>query len=67
MLQELKRDAAPALLSKVERKQMRKVYKEQLVKRSEVLKIAAAWVITVPVTALLAALLYFAIFGMVNA
>jgi PiT family inorganic phosphate transporter len=67
MLQELKRDAAPALLSKVERKQMRKVYKQQLVKRSEVLKIAAAWVITVPVTALLAALLYFAIFGMVNA
>jgi inorganic phosphate transporter, PiT family len=67
MLVELKRNAAPALLSKVERKQMRKVYKQQLVKRSEVLKIAAAWVVTVPVTALLAALLYYAIFGMINA
>jgi len=32
-----------------------------------VLKIAAAWVITVPVTAVLAALIYYAIFGMVHA
>jgi len=67
MLEQIKRDAAPALLSKVERKQMRKVYKQQLVKRSELLKIAAAWLVTVPVAALLAALIYFAIFGMVHA
>jgi PiT family inorganic phosphate transporter len=67
LLDRLKQQAAPLLLSKFERKQLRKVYKQQLVKRSEVLKIAAAWVITVPVTALLAALLYFVIFGVVHA
>lgn len=67
LLEQLKRQAAPAVLSKYERKQLRKVYKQQLVKRSEVLKIAAAWVITVPAAALLAALIYYAIFGMVHA
>jgi PiT family inorganic phosphate transporter len=67
MLEQLKRHAAPAVLSKVERKQLRKVYKQELVKRSEVLKIVAAWLITVPATALMAALLYFMIFGMVHA
>jgi PiT family inorganic phosphate transporter len=67
MLEQLKRHAAPAVLSKVERKQLRKVYKQQLVKRSEVLKIVAAWLITVPATALMGALLYFMIFGMVHA
>ncbi len=46
-----------------ERKALKKVYKEQLVKRSHVYKIAAAWVITVPVSALMAAFLYFAIRG----
>jgi PiT family inorganic phosphate transporter len=67
MLEQLKLQAAPALLSKFERKQLRKVYRQQLVKRSEVLKIAAAWVVTVPAAALLAALIYYAIFGMVHA
>ena len=67
MLEQLKRQAVPALLSKFERKQLRKVYRQQLVKRSEVLKIAAAWVITVPAAVLLAALIYYAIFGMVHA
>ena len=67
MLEQLKRQAAPALLSKFERKQLRRVYRQQLVKRSEVVKIAAAWVITVPAAALLAALIYYAIFGMVHA
>lgn len=67
MLDQLKKHAAPAVLSKFERKQLRRVYKEQLVKRSEVLKIAAAWVITVPATALMAALIYYMIYGMVHA
>lgn len=67
MLEQLKKHAAPAVLSKYERKQLRRVYKEQLVKRSEVLKIAAAWVITVPAAALMAALIYYMIFGMVHA
>ena len=71
MLRELKRQNAgrsgPVLLSRWERKRLKKVYRQQLVKRSELLKIAAAWVVTVPVAALLGALLYYAIFGMVNA
>ena len=67
LLDQLSLAAAPAVLSKFERKQLRKVYKQQLVKRSEVLKIVAAWLITVPATALMAALIYFMIFGMVHA
>ena len=36
-------------------------------KRSALLKIAAAWIITVPISGILAALIYYMIFGMVNA
>jgi PiT family inorganic phosphate transporter len=43
---------------------MKRVYRHELVKRSALLKIAAAWVITVPVSAALAALLFFMIRGM---
>ncbi len=67
LLQSLKDSATPALLSKFERKQLRKVYRQQLVKRSELLKIAAAWVITVPATGVLAAMIYYMIFGIVHA
>ena len=67
MLQKLKAQGAMAELSKVERKQIRKVYRHELVKRSALLKIAAAWIITVPISAILAALIYYMIFGMVNA
>jgi len=67
MLEELKAHRASADLTKSERKQMRKVYRHELVKRSALLKIAAAWVITVPVSAALAAMIYFMIFGMVRA
>lgn len=67
MLAQLKRRTIGTELTKFERKTLRKVYREELVKRSELVKIAAAWVITVPASALLAAMLYFMIFGMVNA
>jgi inorganic phosphate transporter, PiT family len=67
LLEGLKRQPGPAILSKVERKGLRKVYREQLVKRTELLKIAAAWVVTVPAAAVLGALFYYAIFGLVNA
>ena len=67
MLQRLKAQGAMAELSKVERKQIRKVYRHELVKRSAMLKIAAAWIVTVPISAILAALIYYMIFGMVNA
>lgn len=63
MLAQLKTDSAKSGLSKKERKQLKKIYAQQLVKRSHFLKIAAAWVITVPASALMAALIYFMIRG----
>ncbi len=70
MLRELKAEAqqrgAPPVLSRGERKRLKKVVRRELVKRSEVLKIAAAWVVTVPATALLAALLYYMVVGIVH-
>ena len=64
MLEQLKRHTAPADLSKKERKDLKRVYKTELVKRSALMKIVAAWLITVPVSGLMAALLYFTIRGM---
>ncbi len=66
MLQQLKEKKGPNLYKK-ERKQLKKVYRKELVKRSILLKIAAAWVITVPVAAVMAALLYYMIRGMLLA
>lgn len=64
MLKELKTHSAKADLSKKERKGLQKVYRHELVKRSHLYKIAAAWVITVPVSGILAAFIYYAIRGM---
>ncbi|NND91383.1 MAG: inorganic phosphate transporter, partial [Granulosicoccus sp.] len=64
MIKELKQHKASVELSKKERKAMKKRYTHELVKRSALLKIAAAWVITVPVSGCLSALLYFTIRGM---
>lgn len=64
MLNQLKQHKANAELTKKERKGLKKVYHHELVKRSALLKIAAAWIITVPASALLAAILFFTIRGM---
>jgi PiT family inorganic phosphate transporter len=63
MLQQLKNHSADADLSKKERRQVKRAYRHELVKRSALMKIAAAWIITVPVSALLAAMLFFMIRG----
>lgn len=63
MLTQLKAHSAEADLTKKERKGLRKIYRQQLVKRSALLKIVAAWLITVPVSGLLAATLFYAIRG----
>ncbi|MBW7470849.1 inorganic phosphate transporter [Marinobacter sp. M216] len=57
-------DGRYAPISKSERKSLKKLYRQDLVKRSAVLKIVAAWLITVPLSALLAAMLFFTIRGM---
>jgi len=64
MLKELKRQKTSAALSKKERKALKKLYRTELVKRSALLRIVAAWIITVPVSGLLAAMLFFTIRGM---
>ncbi len=63
MLKALKKDREHFALSKQDRKGLRKVYQKELVKRSMVYKVIAAWIITVPVAAMLAALIYFMIRG----
>ncbi|MGL6040367.1 MAG: inorganic phosphate transporter [Deefgea sp.] len=68
LLAELKTKAKLQLdaahFSKMERKGLKKVYRQELVKRSQIMKIAAAWVVTVPISAILAALLFFMLRGM---
>lgn len=64
MLQQLKEHETDAELSKKERRSLKRVYRHELVKRTALLKIVAAWVITVPASALLAAMLFFMIRGM---
>ena len=64
MLKQLKQHSTEAELSKKERRTLKRVYRHELVKRSALLKIATAWVITVPVSGLLAAALFFMIRGM---
>lgn len=53
-----KKSQDPANFSKAERKGLRRVYKQALVKRAQLVRIAAAWVITVPASGGTAALFY---------
>ena len=64
LLDELKKMGPEAVISAAQRKELQKALKRQLVKRSSLLKIVSAWIITVPVSALLAALFYFVLRGM---
>jgi PiT family inorganic phosphate transporter len=61
MLQKLKADNQN--LSKRDRKSLKKIYRKELVKRSALIRIAGAWVITVPASALLSATIFFTIRG----
>jgi PiT family inorganic phosphate transporter len=63
ILADLKRKKANTPFSKKERSSLKKVYKKELVKRSHLYKIATAWIITVPLSGLLAAFLFFTIRG----
>ncbi|MFO7582538.1 inorganic phosphate transporter [Guyparkeria sp.] len=66
MLQDLKDKNArrEAHISKRQRKDLKKIYKRELVKRSLVLKVVAAWVITVPAAAILAAVFFYLMQGL---
>ncbi len=64
MLKQAKKNKEDVPLTKDERKRLKNVYKEELVKRASMKKIVAAWIITVPASALLAAFLFFTIRGL---
>jgi len=63
ILADLKAKKAITNLSTKERKSLKKGYKQELVKRSHLYKIATAWVITVPLSGLMSAFIYYAIRG----
>lgn len=50
-------------VSKSDRKKIKKIYKQELVKRKHLYRIAAAWIITVPASAILAAITFFTLKG----
>jgi len=65
MLREMKSQAAnERLLGKQDRKGLGRVHRVELVKRNLLFRIAAAWIITVPLAAMLAAMFFFMIRGM---
>jgi PiT family inorganic phosphate transporter len=58
MIKELKKSGFKKIMTKKELKSLKKRRKKELVKRSAFLRIIAAWLITVPASALIAAMLY---------
>jgi PiT family inorganic phosphate transporter len=64
LLKELQKMGPEAVIDAAQRKVLQKALKRQLVKRSSLLKIVSAWIITVPVSAVLAAMFYFVLRGM---
>jgi len=65
MLRQMKAQSTDKrLLGKRERKGLGRVHRVELVKRTLLLRIAAAWVITVPVAGVLAAMFFFMLRGM---
>ncbi len=64
LLQQAKKDKQQVPLAKSERKRLKKIYREEMVKRSHLVKIAAAWIITVPASGLMAAILFFTLRGL---
>ena len=64
LLDKLKTDSARAHLTKRERKALSKIYKQELVRRSHLWKIAAAWIITVPASGIMAAMVFYMLRGL---
>lgn len=58
--------AEGALLAKKEQRAMKKAIKKEIVKRSAVMRIVAAWIVTVPATAVLAAILFYIVRAALN-
>ncbi|MCR6651001.1 MAG: inorganic phosphate transporter [Cellvibrionaceae bacterium] len=63
MLKRAKRNPEEVPLTKKDRKRLKKIYRQELVKRNHLYRIAAAWVITVPASAVLGALMFYMLRG----
>jgi len=63
MLRILKQEKR-GLIDKAERRDLRKIHRVELVKRKMLLKIAGAWIITLPVSGILSAMFFFMLRGM---
>lgn len=63
MLRQLKSSSSLPQLTRKERKRLKKQYRKALVKRAALLKIVAAWFVTLPASASMAAVLYLLIRG----
>ncbi|RDU63474.1 inorganic phosphate transporter [Helicobacter sp. MIT 14-3879] len=62
ILKELKNNKSPNLkINKKDRKALKKNIKNELVRRSAIIKIIMAWLVTVPVSAIVSAVLFFVI------
>lgn len=61
MLARLDEMGPAAVITAAQQRQLKKALKRQLVKRSHLMKIVSAWVITVPASALLSAFFFFAL------
>jgi PiT family inorganic phosphate transporter len=54
------------VLKRKERKRLKSIYREELVKRDQLFRIVAAWIITVPASGLMAAFLFYTLRGMLG-
>lgn len=63
MMRELKKRRAAPTITKIERKDLGREVNVELVKRSMALKIASAWIITVPLSGAMAATIFYTIRG----
>jgi PiT family inorganic phosphate transporter len=64
LLKRAKNNKKQVPLTKSDRKRLKKVYREEMVKRSHLTRIATAWIVTVPASASIAAVLFFTLRGL---
>ena len=64
MLDQLREMGHESVITAGQQRKLKKALKRQLVRRSHLFRIVSAWLITVPASALLSALFYFALRGM---
>lgn len=64
LLRRAKKKKKQVPLTKTDRKRLKKIYREEMVKRSHLTRIATAWIVTVPASALMAAILFFTLRGL---